>query len=235
MSQFETWEREYQNPRLVATTNEPQLDFKHFVKWLRKDQKVNLEGLQVLDLGSGTGKHSIFLAERGSIVHGIEISDTALRIAREKTTAAKLQINYMKGDMGKPWPFPDQSFDLILDILSSNSLNELELQVYIKELIRVLKPGGYIFIRALCKDGDKNAENLLLKFPGQEKNTYTMPGTGIVERVFSKDDIESLYSRFAVRHLVRKSSYTMFQGKSYKRNFWLLYLNKPANKAGFSP
>lgn len=226
MSQYKVWEKEYKDPKLVATSSEPQLDFKHFVKWLRKDQKVSLENLQVLDLGSGMGKHSLFLAERGSIVTGLEISDTALEVAKERARHAKLEVNFQKADIGKPWKLENESFNLALDVISSNSLNGAERENYISELYRVLKPGGYVFVRALCKDGDKNAENLLLKFPGKEKDTYTMPGTGIVERVFSKEDIETLYSKFSLLLLERKFSYTMFQGKSYKRYFWLLYLQK---------
>ena len=226
MAQYQTWEQEYKNPQLVAKSSEPQLEFKKFVKWLRKDQKVNLEGLRVLDLGSGMGKHSLFLAERGCHVTGIEISDTALRVARDRVEHSNLKIDFQKGDIGQLWPFENKSFNLSLDIISSNSLSETERKVYISELYRTLKPGGYVFVRALCKDGDKNAENLLKKFPGKELDTYVMPGTNIIERVFTKADIEGLYKYFEIKHLERKFSYTMFQGKSYKRHFWLVYLKK---------
>ena len=94
MPQQEAWEKEYRNPKFVTNSNEPQLDFKHFVKWLRKDQKVALEGLRVLDLGCGTGKNSIFLAERGSIVTGVELSDTALNIANERAEEAGVGIDW---------------------------------------------------------------------------------------------------------------------------------------------
>lgn len=68
MTQYKVWESEYKNPKLITASDQPQLDFKHFIKWLRKTQHVDLEGLRVLDLGSGTGKNSIFSAERGEHV-----------------------------------------------------------------------------------------------------------------------------------------------------------------------
>lgn len=226
MPQADIWEKEYRNPKLITNSDEPQLDFKHFVKWLRKNQHVDLDGLRVLDLGSGTGKNSLFLAERGSDIVGIELSKTAVRIAKERAEQRGLYAHFQTGDIGTTIPYEDASFDLILDVVSSNSLNEAERRVYVKEMKRLLKPSGHLFVKALCKDGDKHAVNLIEKFPGKEKDTYVMPGTGITERVWSKDDITELYKDFKVLYLEKKNSYTYFDGKSYKRQFWLVYLQK---------
>lgn len=230
MAQYKVWETEYRNPRLITNSDEPQLDFKHFVKWLRKQQKVELDGLKVLDLGSGTGKNSFFLAERGSIVNGIELSTTAVKIANERAGERQLDVQFIEGDIGKKFPFESNSFDLIIDVVSSNSLTQIERANYIKECKRVLKPEGIMFVKALCKDGDKNAENLIEKFPGPEKDTYIMPETGIVERVFTKKDLETTFRDFKIVRLERKTSYTQFAGKPFKRAFWIVYLSfKPAS------
>lgn len=227
MSQYKVWEKEYRNPKLISNSDEPQIDFKHFIKWVRKTQHVNLEGLRVLDLGSGTGKNSLFLAERGSIVTGVELSKTAVRIAKDRAKQRDLEVNFIEGDIGSKLPFAKGSFDLLLDVVSSNSLTETERANYLSEINRVLKPGGFMFVKALCKDGDKNAENLMTKFPGKEKDMYIMPETGIVERIFSKEDLQKLYSKnFEILNLERKSSYTQFQGKPYKRFFWMVYLKQ---------
>lgn len=224
MAQFDVWEKEYRNPKLITNSDEPQLDFKHYIKWLRKNQHVDLEGLRVLDLGSGTGKNSLFLAERGSEVVGIELSSTAVKIAEQRAEERSLFVEFNEGSIGNKFPYQDESFDLILDVVSSNSLNEKERTKYLSESNRVLKPGGHMFVKALCKDGDKNAEYMLEHFPGKEKDTYIMPGTGIIERVFSKADIESLYADFKIQNLERKHSYTIIEGKPFKRYFWLAYL-----------
>lgn len=226
MSQYQAWENEYRNPLLVTNSNEPQLDFKQFVKWLRKSQKRELENLRVLDLGCGTGKNSIFLAERGCIVTGIELSETAVRIATERVKNVDFTIELIQGDIGTKWPLQNNSFDLLLDVVSSNSLSENEREICMGESLRVLQPGGYMFVKALSLDGDKNARKLLEKFPGKEKDTYVMPKIGITERVWSREDIESLYKDFKILRIERKSSYTIFDGKPFKRFFWLLYLQK---------
>ncbi len=227
MPQYDVWEKEYRNPKLISNSDEPQLDFKHFVKWLRKTQHANLEGLRVLDLGSGNGKHALFLAERGSIVSGIELSKTAVKISEQKAKAKNVKIEFIEGTIGEKFPYKNSQFDVILDILSSNSLTEQERNVYRAECNRVLKPDGLMYVKTLCKDFDKNAEKLLQQFPGTEDNTYVMPGTHLIERVFSEADIQYMHGpQFTIVYQERKSSYTAFQGKSYKRNFWNIYLKK---------
>lgn len=227
MSQESVWEREYENPQLVTGGTEPQGDVKRFIKWLRKDQKRALEGLRVLDLGSGLGKNAIFLAERGAIVTGLEISPKAIGTAEQRAEDAGVEVEFLLHDIGSHYSFNDASFDVALDIMSSNSLDEKGRAVYLKEADRVLKPGGYVFVRLLCKDGDKNAENLLRDHPGKEKDTYVMPGLKLTERVFSKEDFTTLYSKyFKIIKLERKSGYAQFAGRVYKRNYWVGYMQK---------
>lgn len=227
MSQFAAWEKEYRNPKLITNSNEPQVAFKDFVKWLRRKEGINLSGLRVLDLGFGTGKNSIYLAERESLVSGIELSKKAVEIANERAKKEGLTINFIQGSFGEPFPFDEHSFDLVLDITSSNSLDEKEREVYLKETARVLKSGGYMFVRALCKDGDKNALNLLKLSPGKEHDTYFMKDIGLYERVFSRKDFVELYSQdFEIVSLEKDVNYTSLGGRSYKRNFWLGYLKK---------
>ena len=116
---------------------------------------------------------------------------------------------------------------MIIDVVSSNSLNNLERKIYLHETHRVLKPEGYFFVKALCLDGDKNAKNLLKSSPWQEKNTYTIKELNLTERVFSEDDFINTYEKyFDITKLEKKTTYTRFNNRSYKRNFWIAYLQK---------
>lgn len=227
MPQKSVWENEYTKPQLITGGTEPQGDVKRFIRWLKKDQKRALPGMRVLDLGSGLGKNAIFMSEREAEVVGIEISETAIREAKKRALESGVTVTFLQGDIGSTLPFAGASFDIALDVISSNSLDEAGRKTYMQETSRVLKSGGYFFVRALCKDGDKNAENLLRDHPGKEKDTYTMPGLKLTERVFSKADFESLYSKlFVMKHLFKKSGYAQFQGTIYKRNYWVGYLVK---------
>jgi len=54
--------------------------------------------VQILDVGCGTGRHSIELTKRGYSVTGIDLSDTQLERAKEKAKKANLDINFIKQD-----------------------------------------------------------------------------------------------------------------------------------------
>ncbi len=214
------WEKEYQNPTLVTLSDVPAKSVKDFVRFLRKERGFDFNDIRVLDLGCGNGKNSLYIKEQGENIKitGLEISDTVIGHARRLIPDG----NFIKQSIGNTWPVEDSSFDIILDVTASNSLNESERDVYLKEIHRVLKPSGYFFLRALCKDGDKNAQTLLKTNPGKEKDTYIMPGLGLTERVFSKDDLLATYS-FLGEHLYmdKETHYTKYNGQPYKRNFWV--------------
>ena len=228
MAQTQAWENEYRNSKLVTKKSEPQKDVLRFFKYLKKEEKKELSGLNILDLGCGTGRNSNYLAELGNKVFGIDISKTAIDIAKSRASEMQLNnVSYIVGDIGASYPFVDNYFDLILDITSSNSLNEKERENYIKEAYRALKKGGYLFVRALCKDGDKNAKNLLKLSPGKEYDTYIIKELDLTERVFTEKDFREFYGNyFKIKKLLKKSGYAKFQNQSYKRNYWLAYMQK---------
>lgn len=230
MPQRDAWEREYLSPKLIVTGDEPQKDLMRFLKFLRRKEHVELTGLNIVDLGSGTGKNANYLASLGNTVTGIEIATNAIDMAEARANEEGVTVMYLHRSFGEPLPFPDHSIDLILDIMSSNSLNEAERALYLTEAHRILKPGGHMFFRGLCKDGDKNAKNLLKMHPGEEYDTYVNTDMGLTERVFGENDLRALYgTAFTIQELEKKSNYARFDGTLYKRNYWLCYLKKQAN------
>ncbi len=242
MAQEKVWEKEYRNPKLVTGYDKPQAFFLKFLKGLKKGKiysnpvTVNFDGLRVLDLGSGTGRNANYLAQEGAKVIGIEISETAIGLAKNRANELGVGVEYIKQSIGEKYPFDGDSFDLVVDITSSNSLNEKERKIYLEEVKRVLKKEplnplsglgkGVFFVRALCKDGDKNAKFLLKNNPGKEKDTYIMPETGLVERVFSKEDLINTYSKyFNILKLEKTESYSVINNRKFKRKFWLVILD----------
>jgi SAM-dependent methyltransferase len=228
--QGNAWDREYKNPKLVTKNDGPQVDTLRFFKFLKKEREFLLEDKTVLDLGCGTGRNANYVAERGNSVIGIEISKTALALAKSRAIELGVSVDYRLGDIGEASTYKDitnDSVDLILDVTSSNSLNEAGRSIYLSECARVLKSGGYMFVRALCKDGNKNVKNLLKSSPGQEHDTYILKEINLTERVFSKEDFVSLYGKyFKMVKLEKKSGYTTFNGRIYKRDYWLAYMVK---------
>jgi SAM-dependent methyltransferase len=226
MTQESVWDKEYKSSKLLVKENIPSADVVRFVKFLKRES-INLENSQVLDLGSGMGRNSFYFSEFGAQVTGLEISKTAIGIAEGNAKNASLDIQYIKQSIGVKFPVDDASVDIVLDVTSSNSLNEGEREVCLSEAKRVLKAGGYFFVKALCKDGDDNAKYLLKNSPGPEKDTYIMPELGVTERVWSKEDFTATYEKyFSMVQMEKKTSYSRMNNRVYKRNFWICYLKK---------
>src|ERR1700678_910351 len=112
--QKKVWEKEYQNPRLVTGSNEPQSSIKDYIRWLRREQKKPAENVRVIDLGCGNGKNSNYIAELdfGNKVVGVDISDTALKQARfrahelvEQEKMGATQTTFEVRNIGEPLPY----------------------------------------------------------------------------------------------------------------------------------
>lgn len=228
MPQKKVWEQEYQNKLLVTSDDKPQNFLVQFLKYLKKEKNQIVAGLQVLDLGCGTGRNSNYLAQRDCEVTAIDIAVNALKIAEAR--AKKLELNsvkYLNYSIGNKLPFADNHFDLILDITSSNSLNNIERETYLKECYRLLKKDGFMILRSLCKDGDQNAKKLLELSPGKEPDTYLMKDLGLVEKVFSEKSLKETYEPYFIfDKLLKDLGYPKINGRVYKRKYWLAVLIK---------
>ena len=229
MNNHQAWEREYQDPQFLSLGTEPLGEVKDLIKWLKKQIRtypeqfpVTLPDFSVLDLGCGNGKNLNYIVEHFAQTGiGYDISETAIKEARK---AAPVGAEYAVRSIADPFLLSDKSVDLVLDVTASNSLSEKERGKFLKEISRVLKPGSYLFTRALCRDGDTNAKNLIKQFPGTEKDTYVLGTTGITERAFSKEDLLATYEPyFEIVHLEKTTGYQRWNNQSYKRNYWIMY------------
>jgi SAM-dependent methyltransferase len=229
MDNKKAWDNEYKDSQLLSKNDEPQADVLRFIKWLRKDVFYDLEGKVVLDLGCGTGRNLLYCAHQYHCSgYGYDFSAEAIRIANESNqNFNNPNVLFEERSIGEVLPLPDNSVDVVLDVTSSNSLTPDERNVYLKEVERVLKPGGYIFVRTLTRDGDRNAQNLLSMFPGPHYDTYTHPDLGITERVFREVDFRELYEMyFDIQFFKKQTGYQRRGNQSYKRRYLVAYMQK---------
>ncbi|MGW0754400.1 SAM-dependent methyltransferase [Streptomyces sp. NPDC002587] len=101
-------------------------------------------GEHVLDAGCGPGEAALFLARRHGVkVTGVTVSGFELERARGRAEDSGLsdQVDFRYGDFME-LPFPDGSFDAVLALESLQ--NAPDLGQVLRELYRVLRPGGRI-------------------------------------------------------------------------------------------
>jgi len=102
----------------------------------------NIRGQRVLDLGCGTGRYCVLLAERGASVVGIDPSSEMLEHARRKYTPAR-QFELCHGTIEEV-SLPSEHFDLVLSALTLGHIPELE--PTFAAAVRLLKKGGRMVI-----------------------------------------------------------------------------------------
>ena len=103
--------------------------------------------LKILDVGCGTGRHSIELSKRGYTVTGIDLSESQLARAREKAKSAKLIIDFRKQD-ARDLPF-NAEFDVAIMLCEGGfplmETDEMNFEI-LKNVAKSLKIGGkFIF------------------------------------------------------------------------------------------
>lgn len=100
----------------------------------------------VLDLGCGAGRVSVWLAERGYRVTGVDVSEPLLHTAGAEAAARGLSIALTRYD-GLALPFPDRSFDTIVAFKLVGYIPTRQLRhECLLEWHRVLKPGGNLLL-----------------------------------------------------------------------------------------
>lgn len=72
----------------------------------------DVRGYAVLDLGCGTGRHTVWLAAAGATVTAVDFSEGMLAEARKKPEAAT--VTFLTHDFHEPLPFSGGRFDLVI-------------------------------------------------------------------------------------------------------------------------
>lgn len=106
----------------------------------------NVQGLKVLELGCGTGKHTEWLLQGEAKVSALDFSDGMLEKAKQRLPAAQ-DLTFKKHTLSQSLPFANDAFDCVVSGLVLEHLNDLNL--FFSEIRRVLKPGGKGYISAM--------------------------------------------------------------------------------------
>ncbi len=107
--------------------------------------RLGLRRGAALDLGTGPGTQAMQLAQRGFAVTAVDISEAAIRLAREKAEAQGLTITWQQDDvLATRLSGP---FDLIFDRGCFHVLPPERRPDYASTIAGLLKPGGFFFLK----------------------------------------------------------------------------------------
>jgi ubiquinone/menaquinone biosynthesis C-methylase UbiE len=102
----------------------------------------NVPFTRVLELGGGTGKNTIWLAERSEQVLSVDFSDEMQAVARSKVKNPNVEFRI--GDVRSEWSFVDSNVDLITCSLILEHVEKLDF--IFQQAANVLLPGGHFYI-----------------------------------------------------------------------------------------
>jgi ubiquinone/menaquinone biosynthesis C-methylase UbiE len=104
-------------------------------------------GRRVLDFGAGTAALSLLAKQLvpQSEVTAIDIDEKIIGIAKKKIALARMQINVDQYD-GTSLPYSDGHFDTVISSLVFHHLARTRKELALKEIRRVLKPGGELHV-----------------------------------------------------------------------------------------
>lgn len=117
------------------------------------DEIIHVDGLDVFDLGAGTGRLTLMLAPRAKSIHAFDMSAEMLRVCRERLLKSGLSNWQVDVADHRQLPVQDHSADLVVSGWSVAYLAVWhpetyrdELENWMSEMKRVLKPSGRLVL-----------------------------------------------------------------------------------------
>lgn len=104
----------------------------------------------VLDIGCGTGEHTILLARLGYDVLGVDASGPAIERARENAERHGVAARFAVADAMRLDSGP---YDTILDSALFHIFDDTDRPRYVRSLHAACRPGGYVYVLALSDEG----------------------------------------------------------------------------------
>lgn len=136
LAYFDTADRKYIKHTEPGTQHKDTPVFSNYIDF------ESLRGKRVLDIATGTGFATVTFAKFGAQVTGIDLTDYAVAQTKRNFELRGLQGEVIKMDAQK-LDFPDNTFDFVC--AHGCLMHMPDTQGAVKEIYRVLKPGGKVY------------------------------------------------------------------------------------------
>ena len=105
---------------------------------------------RLLELGCGAGELTLWLAEEGYEVYGVDIAPTAIEWAREKAEELGIEADFRLGNVLDLNGYSDGYFAFALDGHCFHCIIGEDRKLLLASVRRVLEPGGLLLIVTMC-------------------------------------------------------------------------------------
>jgi ubiquinone/menaquinone biosynthesis C-methylase UbiE len=127
------------------------------------------KGQRILDIGCGTGALTLRAAQRGAQVKGMDVGPQMLEIAQQRIEEANLaqEVELCQMGVAELGGEEAESYDVVMSGLCFSELTEDELTYALREVGRILKPGGLLLVADEVKPASlgKRMLHRLIRFP----------------------------------------------------------------------
>lgn len=168
-------------------------------------------GASVLELGCGNGKTLSALANADCAITAIDISKKAVELCARMVHEQGLRcVRVMVAD-ACALPFADASFDVVVAFHVLEHLLEADRTTAIREIRRVLKPGGRVFVRAFSVNDMRFGK-------GKEVEPATFRRkSGVVYHYFAEAELDGLFKAFRIKKRSLERRIVRHGGESHIR------------------
>ena len=155
---------------------------------LQNNEKLPLNGINLLDIGCGGGLLSEPMCRLGATVTGIDASAKNIEIAKIHAKKNNLNINYI---CTSPEKIQKEKFDVILNMEIVEHVENVDL--FLNSSSSLLKKDGLMFVATI----NKTLKSYLFAIIGAEYILRWLPiGTHEWEKFIKPDDLKNILSKF---------------------------------------
>ena len=193
-------------------TKHQKVEYLTTIKYIEKYIK---QGMNIIELGAGTGAYSIELAKRGYDVTAVELVKRNLDILKQNSKDIK-NLHAVQGDALDLSRFADNSFDLVLSFGPMYHLfNEKDKMQAIHEAVRICKRHGIIMFAYLTH------ASIVWGYGVRKNNVdklqYVLMDNGAIrdvpEEIFSSyyiEDFKNQFKNLPIKHLKDVATDSLF-------------------------
>lgn len=147
MKNVKKWyEESYKKSGFKAQRQYPNEELLRFlgVNFFNKIDKNNRKEVKILEVGCGSCANLWMIAKEGFDAYGVDISDESLKLGKKMLDNWQVSATLQQGSF-ENLPFKDNSFDVVVDVLSMSCNDHKGFLQGLNEVYRVLNKNGLFF------------------------------------------------------------------------------------------